>query len=146
MVSLWGDPRDVPPPGHVKFRGQVQQLIGPGPTTVVVAPVQLSSRSLGVIREFRIDVANLLATSIIVVALQVNGAPEAAYRYQVFPFATPHLGVSLLEKSDREYVDLPTNALVNVAVTVTDAVQYLIGVDFAGWSYPEDLRTYAQAV
>ena len=116
-----------------------------GPTSAVLAPVQLSSRSVGVIRELSFSVNNLLASSQVTFVLRINGAPVDGYTFAVFPFNTPHITISALEKGDREYVEAPTNASIDVAVTVADGGSYLVGVNYAGWSYPEDLRTYGQA-
>jgi hypothetical protein len=143
-VQLWGDPRDVPPPGSVAFRSQVSQILAVGPSNTGLAALQMPSRSRGVIRDYTVDIANLLPTSGITFTLRINGVPVAGWRYAQFPFASPHVGVSLIAFSDRNYVEVPNGATVDVLVSVTDAVAYFVGVDFAGWSYPEDLRYYGQ--
>jgi len=140
-VSLWADPRDAPPPGSIGFRAQAQQTFA-GPASGSLAAFTVSSRALGVIREYGVEINNLLASSLITVTLRINGAPVPKWTYTQFPFTTPHLTVSLLEPTDRDYIELPTNAAVDVFVNVADAASYLIGVNYSGWTYPQDLAVY----
>jgi len=141
LVPLWADPRDAPPPGSIGFRAQQQQTFA-GPTSAALAAFSSSSRSLGVIREYSLEINNLLASSVITFTLRVNGAAVPKWTYAQFPFSTPHISVSLLEPTDRDYIELPMNAQVDVFVNVADAASYLIGVSYSGWTYPQDLAVY----
>ena len=142
-VPLWADPRDAPPPGHVPFRGQQQATIA-GPASQALASIKLSAKSLGVIRDYSVEVDNLLAASNITFTLRINGGPVAGQTYKLVPFGSPHVGIGLFDFASRFYVEVPTAGTMDVFVTIGDANAYLIGVQYAGWSYPQDYAVYGQ--
>jgi hypothetical protein len=135
---LFGDPRDIPPPGAIGWRAQFSGTIGPGPTSQAVAAFTVPPHSRGVVREFSADVNNLLTSSAITWALRIGGAPVPGWTYTQFPFASPHVTISLLAITDRWGIEIPGGSTVDVLITVADGGTYQLGTNIAGWTFPAD--------
>jgi hypothetical protein len=138
---LWGDPREVPPPGAIYWRQQFSGTIGPGPVSQAVATFEVPPHSRGVVREFSAEINDLLPTSNVTWALRVAGAPVPGWTYRQFPFSSPHVTITLISLADRVWVEIPGGSTVDVLITVVDATAYFIGAMVAGWTYPQDLET-----
>jgi hypothetical protein len=143
---LWGDPRDVPPPGAIYWRQQFAGVIGPGPASQAVASFTVPPHSRGVVREFSADVNNLLPTSAITWALRIAGAPVPGWTFTAFPFGSPHVTIALITLTDRVWVEIPGGSVVDVLITVADGGTYQLGANIAGWTYPQDLADAAPLV
>jgi citrate lyase alpha subunit len=136
---LWGDPREVPPPGAIYWREQFSGVIGPGPASQAVARFTVPPHSRGVVREFSAEINNLLGTSDVTWALRIGGSPVPGWTYRQFPFNSPHVSISLMTLTDRVWVEVPPGSTVDVLITVADATAYAVGAMIAGWTYPQDL-------
>lgn len=142
VVRLAYDPRVVPPRDAVGWRRQFAGTVGPGPTSTVAVTLTIPQHLRAVVREFVVDINNLLSTSDVSWSLQVNGGEVPGWTYRQFPFASPHVTVSLLSMQDQWPIEIPGNAVVSVLVTVGDANTYSIGVNIAGWLFSTGYDEY----
>lgn len=130
-------PNNSPPYGFRSFNVSNNQVIGPGPvTTVLTNTFRLPQGSVGVIRGLIFLVNNLLLTSQINFAVQINSGSVEGYDNYVMPQA----GMAVyVDNPDNAYIDVPDNAIISVAVTVTDAVAYAIYAQVRGWYYSKSV-------
>ena len=127
----------MPPPTAQDFSASANQSVGPGPTVVTIATFRIPRGAVGVIRSINFNINNMLATTIVALALTINEGVASGWSYNVFPRAAA--SVSLSFGPEETFIKVPDGSLVGFQVTLTDAGTYIIGGLFHGWHFSKNI-------
>ena len=129
--------RFMPPPTAQDFSASASQAVGPGPVVATIANFTIPRGSVGVVRSIVFNINNMLATTIVSLALTLNQGVASGWSYNVFPRAAASVALSF--GPEETYIKVPDGSLVGFLVTLTDGGTYLIGGTFHGWHFSKSV-------
>lgn len=129
--------RFMPPPTAQDFSASANQSVGPGPVTAVLATFQIPRGSVGVIRSLNFNINNMLATTVVALALTINQGVAPGWTYNIFPRAAASVALSF--GPEETYIKVPDGSLIGFQVILTDAGTYIIGGTFHGWHFSKSV-------
>ena len=129
--------RFMPPPTAQDFSASASQAVGPGPVQALITNFTIPRGSVGVIRSINFNINNMLATTVVAIALTLNQGVASGWSYNIFPRAAASLSVAF--GPEETFIKVPDGSLVGFLVTLTDAGTYLIGGTFHGWHFSKNL-------
>jgi hypothetical protein len=127
----------MPPPTAQDFSASASQSVGPGPVTATIATFTIPRGSIGVVRSIVFNINNMLATTVVNLALTLNQGVASGWSYNVFPRAAASVALSF--GPEETFIKVPDGSLVGFFVTLTDAGTYLIGGTFHGWHFSKSV-------
>lgn len=124
------------PPREAQFfyqRGRATALAAvAGPTVLAGSTFQIPANTVGWVREWSVQINNMLANTDIRFTILVNGGPVPGYT-DFQPFPSPVARFSAFFFPEDTKIELPDRAQIQVLVTVLDPGVYDVGSDYRGW-------------
>jgi hypothetical protein len=90
-----------------------------------------------VVRSIVFNINNMLATTVVNLALTLNQGVASGWSYNVFPRAAASVALSF--GPEETFIKVPDGSLIGFFVTLTDAGTYLIGGTFHGWHFSKSV-------
>ncbi len=137
-------PEVYPPPDAAYFSGDGNATGVTSAANVLVAAENIPTQTVAVIREFTINVNDMLTSTDIRWRLRQNNSPISGWDKTLFPRIAASVGGNF--PPELTMVRIIDGGLIDVEIQVNDAGTYQVGASYSGWFFSkETAERYAEA-